>query len=100
MANVNFMNVTMPINSFLSSSYQAGSRRIMASEQQKVYWAEAQRIFRNYALSPADFSEAVVRFVRMSADSESLPEDRRPLTSDIVQRVLYSLECEDVWLRS
>ncbi len=60
--------------------------------------SEAHRIFRNYALSPTDYSEAVGQFVRWNLNGE--PSSEKALsTGDLVQKILYSIDCENVLCR-
>ena len=84
----------------LSRSNQRLSSPTTVSNKLHTFRTEAEQIFSNYALSPADFTKAVHRFIRMSGDYDNMPEDLRPPTSDTVYRVLYSLECENVWQRN
>lgn len=53
----------------------------------------AESIFDNYSLSPDDRDEAIARYI-MLADS-NFPEEER-----IVENILYSMNCENVWLRN
>lgn len=97
--NEHSMIALQMIENYSSPSFQFGSKGSVASDRQRIFQAEACKIFRNYALSPADFSEAVLRFTRLRNDSMSLPVDQELSSDDLVRRVLYSMQCEDVWRR-
>ncbi len=93
------MTYSQSIEPSWSHAYLSGSKVIFPSDRNQGFREEALRIFSNYALSPEDFSNAVAGFIRMSADCDSLPSDRKLSEREIVNRVLLSLKCEDVWRR-
>jgi hypothetical protein len=80
-------------------TYQRRLQSNALSNLRNALRKEGQSIFSNYALSPMDYYEAVCQYERMSLDIEPLSPDERPSRAEIIRRVLYSLDCENVWRR-
>ncbi len=76
----------------LSRSFRAGTMSPLTALH-----GEAHSIFSRYALSPADYSEATRRYVELRAHRDSLSDTAR--FDDLVYQVLYSMDCENVWLK-
>ncbi len=67
-----------------------------ASIQIQSIREEAQKIFRDYSLSPADTAEAIRRYVRTALESEKHLSSPTLTTGELAFRVLYSMDAEDV----